>query len=232
MLNNGPAPKLNRSLWCIFYWSLILIAAISFDEWLKSELVAGGVQYENTQLRGSRSREASTRINAVDQAVLTGDVSGCLLTVYVSTNDSVQGTSIGSHSWGQEGNNMHFSCALTPGVKNYLHILVQPPANSRVFFGYFTVSGGAKFASTGSTILDSRPESWQVSLNGWGTGYRTPAVAPNSKTYTSQDPTLDQEDPNAQTLMDPVAGVGGQQNVYFSTVINPGDKGSVNPPSQ
>jgi len=152
---------------------------------------------------------------------LTGDISGCFLQVFVSTDDSVQGTLVGSHSWGEgESNNLHFSYALTPKVKNYVHILVQPPANSRVFFGYFTVSGGPKFAATGTAELDSRPDSWHVSLNGWGTGYRTPAVAPESKKYVSQDPAVDQLDPNAQTLMDPVSGVNGQQNVYFSTVIN------------
>lgn len=149
---------------------------------------------------------------------LIGDIAGCMVKIYLSTNDKEQGTLIGTHRWWQESDNMlHFSCPLVPGVKNYLHISLEPP-NDRCFLGYFGVDG-AKFAASNASAVDSRPSYWKVSTKGWGRDYHTPVALKESNHYLMQVPKLYKRFPDMTVLADPIVGKGYDGKVYFSTEI-------------
>jgi hypothetical protein len=172
---------------------------------------------------GSKTSKAGgPRSNYSGEPVLSGDISGCKLTVCISTNDKETGTPIAAHHWwGSSENSRHFYHNLTPGKKYYLHVLVEPPSNSRVMLGVFSVAGPFKFASSGLQALDSRPQYWKVSRSGFGRDYQTPAVANGSEDYLRQCPVIKRLDVYAQTLMDPVGKEGYNGYVFFSTAIVP-----------
>lgn len=183
---------------------------------------SGNSKASSTAQTTSAKVSSSGSASAKTELVLTGDISGCKLTVCISNNDKVAGTPIASHHWWQTSeNSRHFYHRLTPGVRQYLHVLVEPPSNSRVMLGVFEVGGGAKFASSGLPALDSRPQYWKVSRSGWGRDYQTPAVASGSSSYLDQCPVIKRLDPYAQTLMDPTGREGYNGYVFFSTTIEP-----------
>ncbi len=155
-------------------------------------------------------------------SILSGDVSGCKLVVAISTDDSEQGSSLGTHSWwGENDNSVHVRAQLLKGVRYYLHVRLDPPSNDRVFLGTFKLSGTAKFASNNSNVIESRPGWWRVSLTGFGRDYRTPVIAPGKSSYVVQCPVLNKINPDLMPLMDPEGGTGHDGHVYFSTVIQP-----------
>lgn len=175
-------------------------------------------QSKSTSASSSNAHRQSSNSGS---PVLTGDISGCKLTVCISTNDKEVGTPIASHRWGSSENSRHFYHKLKPGVRYYLHVLVEPPSNSRVMLGVFEVTGQASFAANGLKALDSRPQYWKVSRTGFGRDYQTPAVANNSESYLKQCPVIHRLDPYAQTLMDPVGQEGYNGYVFFSSTIEP-----------
>lgn len=151
---------------------------------------------------------------------LRGDIGSCGMKVYISTNDTAEGTLLGRHGWGATSdNNFHFSCYLTPGTRNYLHIMIEPP-NDRIFFGYFQLTKGARFVSNGLRSLDTRPAYWKSSSIGFGRDLKPAAVAPGGDVYIRQDPVMYKLCPSALTLMDPVVGSGHPGKVFFTTAID------------
>lgn len=96
-----------------------------------------------------------------------------LFNAYLSTNDAVLGTLIGSGiDWTTTYN---FSAALTTGVTNYLHIEGIDVGGISAFIGDFTLSdAGFSFAATGTQSLTTAPSNWGVNLTGFGNPYTTP----------------------------------------------------------
>ncbi len=100
---------------------------------------------------------------------------------YISTDDSVQGTLIGT------GNNwpttVDISSALTPGQNYYLHILARDVGGVAGFLGEFELTGTNHTFSNGLTTLTTNTTDWRVSTSGWSnyqtvSGYGTNGVAP------------------------------------------------------
>lgn len=95
--------------------------------------------------------------------------------LYLSTDDSVLGTLIGS------GNNWPttytFTTALTAGVDNYIHVVATDTGPPAAFLGKFTLSDADfKFANDAQTLLTDTSH-WQQSNTGFGVGYFTPTSA-------------------------------------------------------
>ncbi|MBX9668880.1 MAG: protein kinase [Candidatus Obscuribacterales bacterium] len=169
------------------------------------------------------SSTPSKKPSSKDPSFLAADVTGCIMQVYISTDDHEPGQYLGSHSWyGGKGNNLNFTTRVIPGKRNYIHVVLQPPNNDRVWVGYFRLSGGtAKFAANGMRVLDTRPDYWKVSRTYWGRDYHKPTIAPGEDHYTRQDSVLARIHPNCRALMDPEGGLGYKGNLYYTAVINP-----------
>jgi MSHA biogenesis protein MshQ len=95
---------------------------------------------------------------------------------YVSSNDAVAGTYIGSGSgWPLTFN---FSTPLTSGNTYYLHVKAWDVGFAiAAFLGDFSLSGTSLEFSNGSQNLLTNTTNWQVSATGFGVGYTTPTVA-------------------------------------------------------
>lgn len=100
---------------------------------------------------------------------------------YLSTDDAVQGTLIGS------GNNwpttVDISSTLTPGQSYYLHILARDVGGVAGFLGEFELTGSDHTFSNGLSTLLTNTTNWKVSTTGWSnylpaTGYGTNGVSP------------------------------------------------------
>lgn len=91
---------------------------------------------------------------------------------YVSTDDSVEGTFVGSGtSWSTTYN---FSSALTPGVTNYIHVKAQDLHRViAAWIGDFTVDSSFKFVNGTQNLLTNTTD-WRESSTGWGSWDLTP----------------------------------------------------------
>lgn len=130
---------------------------------------------------------------------------------YLSTNDSVEGTLIGSYSgWGTSA---VVSGALTPGVTNYLHIKVQDGSPPGGFLGAFSLDDAQFRFANGTSDLVTNTVHWKVSVTGFGADYHAPTfngfngVSPWGKRTEMPD--------EAAWLWN---GQGGNPS-YFSTAI-------------
>ena len=91
---------------------------------------------------------------------------------YISTNDSVAGTQIGSgNNW---PNTDTFTASLTSGVTNYLHIYGFDQGGIAGFLGQFTLSDTGFSFTNGTQSLLTGTSNWNGSLTGFGSGYQTP----------------------------------------------------------
>jgi MSHA biogenesis protein MshQ len=101
---------------------------------------------------------------------------------YISTDDSVQGTLIGSGTnW---PTTEMLSAYLTPGQDYYLHIKATDVGGVAGFLGDFELSGTDHRFSNGLTTLDTNTSDWVVSTTGWGnyqpvTAYGTNVDSPS-----------------------------------------------------
>ncbi len=88
---------------------------------------------------------------------------------FVSTNDSIEGTLIGSgDNWGI---NYTHQATLTAGVDYYLHVLAVDVGGIAGFLGQFTLSGSDHVFANGLTTLYTDTTHWQGNNTGWGTTY-------------------------------------------------------------
>lgn len=95
-----------------------------------------------------------------------------IFTTYISTNDSVLGTQIGTGTnWGVTYN---FSGALTSGVTNYLHVVAGDQGGPAAFIGQFTLSDTGFSFANGTQSLLTNTTNWQGSETGFGSNYQTP----------------------------------------------------------
>ena len=97
-----------------------------------------------------------------------------LFTAYLSTNDSILGTPIGSGTnW---PTTYSIGGPLTNGVTNYLHIVGTDLGAPAMFIGQFSLDNtGFKFSNgTQYLLTNATSGDWLVSKIGFGTGYATP----------------------------------------------------------
>jgi MSHA biogenesis protein MshQ len=100
---------------------------------------------------------------------------------YISTDDSVQGTLIGSGTnW---PTTVDISSTLIPGQNYYLHILARDVGGVAGFLGEFEITGGDHTFSNGLSTLSTNTSNWSVSTTGWSnyqlvSGYGTNGVSP------------------------------------------------------
>ena len=89
-----------------------------------------------------------------------------LFSFYVSTDDAVAGTLVGSgNDWSAS---YTLSAELTPGVTNYIHVQATDQGSPQGFIGDFSLSdGGFQFAN-GTQLLLTTPAQWSLSFTGFG----------------------------------------------------------------
>lgn len=93
-------------------------------------------------------------------------------TACISTDDSVQGTWVGSgDNWGAT---YTFTAGLTPGVVNYLHIVASDSGVIAGFIGDFSLSGSDFLFANGQSTLVTSSADWKVSAIGFGSNYSIP----------------------------------------------------------
>ena len=84
---------------------------------------------------------------------------------YISTDDSVAGTQIGS------GNNwpttVDIATTLTAGQDYYLHVYATDSGSVAGFLGDFEITGGDHTFSNSTTTLNTNTAHWSVSTSGW-----------------------------------------------------------------
>lgn len=138
-----------------------------------------------------------------------------VFTAYLSTDDSVEGTVIGSgNSWPVQD---VIGGTLTAGVTNYLHIKASDLGPPAMFIGEFTLSdNGFAFANGGQSLLTDTVH-WQVSVVGFGTNYQVPADL--GADGTSPWGFFSDIDNAARFIWEPA--LCGNCTVYFSTAIVP-----------
>jgi hypothetical protein len=133
-------------------------------------------------------------------------------TAYLSTDDSVTGTAIGSGSnWAATSS---FSAGLTPGVTNYLHVVVTDFGTPSGYLGSFSLTNANFSFVNGTQSLVTAPATWLLSTAGFGSGYGTPSSAGTNG--VGPWGTMFSVDPSAQWLEFP-----GSSTAYFSTAITP-----------
>jgi MSHA biogenesis protein MshQ len=94
--------------------------------------------------------------------------------LYLSTDDTIAGTYIGSGThW--EDTYTFAPAALTPGVTNYIHVFGRDTAQGIAgFVGDFSLSGTSFKFLNDSQSLVTDSEYWRMSTVGFGQSYYTP----------------------------------------------------------
>lgn len=103
--------------------------------------------------------------------------------VYISTDDSMRGVSLGSRSDEKWWITYDFSSSLTAGQDYYLHVGVTDFSGVGGFLGGFTVEGTDHLFSNNRDDVTTNPTIWRVSTTGWNnyqsaTSYGANGVAP------------------------------------------------------
>ncbi len=99
--------------------------------------------------------------------------------LYISTDDSLTGTYIGSgsnvlDSWHTASN---FNINLTPGVTNYIHVVGWDIYGTRsAFLGEFSLNNSDFIFNNGTQQLFTESINWNISNMGFGQSYYTPEV--------------------------------------------------------
>lgn len=152
-------------------------------------------------------------ISCAGQTTLSGHLNvDNAFTVYLSTDDSVPGTSIASgSSWSTTES---FSNALTPGVVNYLHIEVTDAGAPAGFLGSFSLTGTSFHFVNGTQALVTTPADWLLSPTGFGSNYGF--ASSQGTNGVSPWGLMSNVAPNAEWLLFPDA-----TTAYFSTAITP-----------
>lgn len=137
------------------------------------------------------------------------------LTFYISTDDALTGTEIGTKSFGPVGT---ITGSLTPSVTNYLHVLAQNnPGGSGAFAGEFSLSDeGFQFAN-GTQFLSSKPSTLQASNTGFGADYFTPSNYGTVSSHNSSVFTALFNQPNSTEIL--WGKTDSDTTVYFSVAV-------------
>jgi hypothetical protein len=114
---------------------------------------------------------ASTSTQAASTILSSSMTVDNKFTAYISTNDSVAGTQIGSGSnWTVTS---QFSTALTPGVTNYLHIFAEDEGGIAGFLGQFSLNDTGFTFPNGTQSQLTNTVDWKGSLTGFGSNYES-----------------------------------------------------------
>lgn len=134
-------------------------------------------------------------------------------TAYLSTNDTILGTPIGSGTnW---PTTYPVGGPLTGGVTNYLHILATDSGPPAMFIGQFSLSDAGFSFSNGTQYLLTNISNWQVSKTGFGLAYAVPTdEGQNGCCIWGTQVAVDA---SAHYIWANVTG----NTVYFSTPITP-----------
>lgn len=139
---------------------------------------------------------------------------------YISTDDNVQGTYVGSGSnWSIPYN---FSSNLAAGQTYYIHVKATDQGGPEMFLGKFQLSGGFEFANGTQTLVTNGAD-WQVSNSGWN-NYTNPlylgniGFGPWGYGLSSMAP--------AQFIWHGSYNTSGGETKYFSAPIYPVSTGS------
>ena len=121
--------------------------------------------------------------------------------LYLSTDDSQTGTYIGSGNSDKWGwiQTYTFTCDLTPGVTNYIHVVgVDLFGTIAAFLGDFSLSDTCFEFANGTQNLVTESAYWLVSDVGFGQSYEIPdEIAPNGSTPWSNFATYPEISENA-----------------------------------
>lgn len=98
-----------------------------------------------------------------------------LFSLYVSTDDSVLGTLVGSGTdW---PTTYTFTTPLTAGVDNFIHVVATDTGAPAAFLGEFSLSSTDFAFANGTQSLLTDTTHWSQSNSGFGSGYFTPSSA-------------------------------------------------------
>ena len=156
-----------------------------------------------------------SNINVHEGQSLTGNLNvDNTFEVYISTDDSVQGTLLTSGTdWPTTYN---LAASLTAGQTYYLHIKATDTGGVAGFLGDFNITDSNHTFSNGLTTLNTNTTDWTVSTTGWNnyqpaSSYGTNGVSPWG--------TIAAVDNNAQWIW---SSDNDADNItYFSTIISP-----------
>lgn len=95
--------------------------------------------------------------------------------IYLSTDDAEQGSLIGATSF-FSGLLQTITGDLTPGVTNYIHVLVQNGGGPFTMAGEFTLLGQGFEFSNGTQFLSTQTSNVSMSLTGFGENYEAPLL--------------------------------------------------------
>lgn len=93
--------------------------------------------------------------------------------IFISTDDTQQGSLIGSTSF-FSGPLQTITSNLTSGITNYIHILVQNYGGPDSIAGEFTLIGSGFEFSNGKQFLSTTPSTVNLSATGFGVDYQVP----------------------------------------------------------
>jgi MSHA biogenesis protein MshQ len=134
-------------------------------------------------------------------------------TVYISTDDTVQGVNVSSLSnWTVTDT---FSSALTAGTDYFLHVKASNITGPAGFLGSFNLDGSEHLFANGLDNVVTNTTDWAVSSSGWGaygaaSSYGTNGVAPWGMQLGV--------DSSAEWIW--TAGVANFDERYFTIAIN------------
>jgi len=135
---------------------------------------------------------------------------------YLSTDDSVQGTLIGSgDSW---PTTYELSSYLESGQEYFLHVYATDQGVAAGFLGDFEITSGEHVFANGQTIMVTDPNYWSVSTVGWNIDNQAATSFGINGDAPWND--IDGVDDTAQWLWS--AGGINDSEVYFSSRIVPG----------
>lgn len=132
--------------------------------------------------------------------------------IFISTDDTQQGSLIGSTSF-FSGLLQTITGNLTPGVNNYIHILVQNYGGPDGISGEFSLSGSGFEFSNGTQFLSTTPSTVDLSATGFGVDYQiATSFGPliNFGSYYSDQYAF-------PLITESISGVGGPS--YFSIPV-------------
>lgn len=104
---------------------------------------------------------------AAQATLLTGTMTADnLYTVYISTDDSIDGSAFGSNShWPTDSTH---STTLSAGVTHYLHVFAQDTGGPQMFIGEFSLSDSLYAFANGTQSLLTNTTDWQGNATGFG----------------------------------------------------------------
>jgi MSHA biogenesis protein MshQ len=110
--------------------------------------------------------------------------------VYISTDDSVRGTLLGSIADDNWWITYDFTSSLIPGQDYYLHIKATNLNGVGGFLGGFTIAGTDHLFSNNRDDVTTNPTTWLVSTTGWNNYQPATSYGANGDAHWGFIPTI------------------------------------------